>query len=140
MEYDLFLAGPWEQFSPEKYKTKIKQAFPNKRIFDPEADPSQKKGDWFETNYDAIKTSERMICYVSSLPFPGNAFEAGMFYLYQRERNLYMADKMIVIWKEDIQPAFGKDVIRRCPAIVLNNTEKAISLLKIIFNGESPTS
>lgn len=40
MKYDIFLAGQWEKYALIPYKKKIKEAFPNKSIFDPEESPS----------------------------------------------------------------------------------------------------
>ena len=130
MKYDLYLAGPWEKYAPEPYKTLIKNAYPYKDIYDPEM---HQPNDWFETNYEAIKNSERMVAFACPLPFPGNAVELGMFYTYKREMGLYTPDKVITIWRDDIQPIFGKEVISRFPSHIVKNTHEAISLLDSFF-------
>ena len=132
-EYDLFLAGPWEQYSKEKYKTMFKQVFPSKRFYDPEARPSQANNSWFEDNYHAIKNSERMVAFVPDLPFPGNAQEAGMFYLFQREKGIYAPDHLIVIWNEIVKPEFGLQVVSRYPSTIFRTTREAISFLDDIY-------
>ena len=128
--YDLFLSGPWEQYSTEPYKTLIKKAFPELNIFDPETRPSQKDGTWFEDNYRAIRNSRRMVCYVCPNPFPGNALEVGMFYEYNRAKGLYTPDKLIIIWNDDIKPQWGMEVISRCPSSIFRTTKGAISFLE----------
>jgi len=128
--YDFFLAGPWEQYSSEKWKTMFKEAFPDKEIYDPEARPSQKTGEWFEDNYHAVKNSERMIAYVCPVPFAGNAQETGMFYIFQRENGIYIPDHLIVIWNNEVKPEFGMQVVERYPSKFFRTTQKAIDFLK----------
>lgn len=135
MAYDIFLGGPWEDKAHEPYKTKIKRAFPNNRIFDPEEQTSQKDGTWFVDNYWAILSSKTMVSFVPSFPFPGVGPEVGIFYHEHCDWNLLEPLKeLVIIWPDFVKPDHGKSVARRMGYIVENTGEAIARLRPILYD------
>jgi len=135
MKYDLFLGGPWERFAPFPYKTEIKNAFLGKNLFDPESQDSQKTGEWFEDNYNALENSLAMVALVPSFPFPGVGPEAGIFYSKRRGSAKLLAkplDELTIIWPKELKPDYGKRVAEKM-GYVVTNSEEAIARLKIVL-------
>lgn len=129
-EYDIYIAGPWEKYQKEAYKTLIKEAFPNINIYDPE---DYQDGDYFQDDLEVISRSKYLVCYAATFPNSASNFEAGYFYHIQEKLGLLDKDlkskKIIVIWDEDIQPNHGRKWYERA-TIVVSNTKEAIAILK----------
>lgn len=157
--WDIYLGGPWEKRLKEEvekykpkyyYKTIIKQAFPDKRIFDPEQRSAQNNGNWFDDDCFGVQHSLTMIAMIPD--FPGSAIgdEMGMFY---HRNNLHLFSKswqeadelvrsnagvfkpleeLVIIWPEFVKPAFAKKFICRM-GYVVENPDDAIVLLRKAF-------
>ena len=131
MKYDIFLGGPWEEFAPYPYKRYIKGAFPDKDIYDPEEQPSQETGEWFEDNYNALLNSKSMIAMGCPLPMSGVTQEFGMYYVMHNDGNFERPlEELIMIWPQTLKPEFGKDVAEKMGYIV-ENVGGAIEKLKL---------
>ncbi len=131
MKHDIFLGGPWEQYAPFPYKTHIKQAFPNKKCFDPETDSNQ--GTWFADNYEGIENSAAMVALVPSFPFPGVGPEVGHFYRANCKSDpTKPLENLVIIWPEAVKPDFGKEVATKM-GYVVENCEQAIARLRVVL-------
>ncbi|MFW5871661.1 MAG: hypothetical protein ACOCUT_00995 [bacterium] len=128
--YDLFLSGPWEQYSEVPWKSELKKAFPTKQLYDPE---DHQNGDWFVTNGQAIERSSSMVVYVPEFPFSGAGLEAGIF--YERIRSSWGAKpspNLIYLWRDSVQPDWGKEVAKRT-GIVVPTLEETIKALQKVM-------
>lgn len=132
MKYDIFLGGPWEKHAPFPYKTMIKEAFPDKNIFDPEEQASQKTGNWFVDNYNALESSLTMVALVPEFPFPGVGPEAGIFYHINSKDPNKPLEELVIIWPEIVKPDHGRKVAERM-GYVVENVEDAILKLKAVI-------
>lgn len=132
MKYDIFLAGPWEKHALIPYKRKIKEAFPNNHIFDPEERLSQKTGEWFKDNYNALKSSKSLVSLVPDFPFSGNSLEVGIYYQMHSKNQDKPLEQIIVIWPEEVKPDYGKEVAKHI-GYVVENIEEAIIRLKDVL-------
>lgn len=119
MIYDIYLGGPWEQYALEDYKTQFKEAFPDKKLFDPETHPSQETGRWFRENYTAMFYSRGMVAMSCDLPMGGVAQEVGMYWMMHK-RNIEPLENLVVIWPTVLKPEFGKEVAQHVGVIVPN--------------------
>lgn len=140
MKYDIFLAGPWENFAPAPYKRKIKEAFKDKKIYDPEKERldfyddihATLKDDWFAINYDALLNSVAMVALVPQFPFPGVGPETGIFYSSHCKKVGEPLEELVIIWPEAVKPDYGKQVAKHM-GYVVENTNEAISRLRAVL-------
>ncbi|MCD6215606.1 MAG: hypothetical protein J7J92_00845 [Candidatus Aenigmarchaeota archaeon] len=140
MKYDIFLAGPWENFAPAPYKRKIKEAFKDKKIYDPEKEclnfyddvHAVLRKDWFALNYDALSNSLSMVALVPQFPFPGVGPETGIFYSSHCKKAGEPLEELIIIWPETVKPDYGKRVVRQMGHLV-KDTNEAILKLKAVL-------
>lgn len=132
MKHDIFLGGPWEKHAPFPYKTMIKEAFPDKNIFDPEEQASQKIGNWFVDNYNALESSLTLVALVPEFPFPGVGPEVGIFYCSHNKDPNKPLEEIVIIWPEIVKPDHGKKVAERMGYLV-ENVEECIARLKVII-------
>jgi len=148
--WDIYLGGPWERHSPVPFKEKIKAAFPDRRIFDPEQRSAQKIGNWFDDDCFGIQHSLTMIAMIPE--FPGSAIgdEMGMFYhrnnlrlfsksaheaeeLVKNNAGVFQPlEELVIIWPESVKPVYAKKFLSHMGYIV-ENPEAAIVLLKKVF-------
>ena len=132
-EYDIFVGGPWEKHAPFPYKSMIKDAFPDKRIFDPEERASQRTGDWFVDNYRGLRDSRTMAALVPYFPLPGVGPEIGIFYYTHAKTIGKPLEELAIIWPEVVKPDYGKKVAEKMGCIV-KDPEQAISRLKAVLS------
>jgi hypothetical protein len=130
-EYDVFLAGPWEQYAKEPYKERLKQNFPQLRYYDPETDSRQKEGLWFQDNYYAMKNSNVLVSHECSFPGAGSTRETGIFYGIHGDGVLPL-DRLVTIFFEDLQPRWGVLVAEKM-GVVVYNVQQAEEYLKKYF-------
>lgn len=127
-DYDIYLAGPWERFALEPYKTRMREEFPGLKFFDPELQPGQENGTWFEGDLLGLRNSRVLLNYVCPLPFPGNAGEAGMFYVMHSEGVPEPLENLIIVWNPKIQPQHSREFAEKM-GLVFDSLEEAIDLL-----------
>ncbi|MBN2052530.1 hypothetical protein JW756_03430 [Candidatus Woesearchaeota archaeon] len=135
-EFDIFLGGRWEKHSPYPYKTIIKNAFPDKRIFDPETDPTQKNGKWFEKNFRSLQKSRTLVAFVPDFPFPGIGFETGVFYHSHCQGDASKPlEEIIIIWPDSVKPDHAKKIASKM-GYVVENPDEAVLRLKLVLYSE----
>lgn len=78
--YDIFLAGPWEQYASEPYKSMVRAAFPDRLFYDPE---EKQVANWFERNVEALRHTKILLVFVPSFPFPGVGPEVGIYFQHR---------------------------------------------------------
>jgi hypothetical protein len=133
MNYDIFLGGPWEKHAPFPYKSEIRKAFPDKRIFDPEVQPEQKTDKWFMKNLSALESCKSVVALVPDFPFPGIGPEVGFFYHKNCQGDFSKPlEEIVIIWPKTVKPEYGKKVAEKM-GYVVENPEEAIARLKQIF-------
>lgn len=130
-KYDVFLAGPWEQYAKEPYKSRLKQNLPQLKFYDPETDSRQKEGLWFEDNYDAIKNSNVLVSHECNFPGSGTTRETGIFYGLHGD-GIKPLDRLVTIFFEDLKPRWGVDVAEKMGVLVYN-VQQAEHYLKKFF-------
>lgn len=126
--YDIFLGGPWERYTHIPYKSLIKSAFPTANIYDPET--VQK--DWFDRNLSALRKSTVLLAFAPAFPLPGVGPEIGVYY----EHRLLMGRQpnIVVVWPEELTPAWGQEVLAHMGKIV-GTVEEAIVAVAGILRG-----
>jgi len=132
MKYDIFLGGPWEKRCLVPYKSMIKEAFPDKKIFDPEERTAQETGGWFVDNYKALKSSLAMVAFIPNFPFPGVGPEVGLFYEMHSKSPKKPLEEIVIIWSDIVKPDYGKKVAEKF-GYVVEDTEEAIVRLKALL-------
>lgn len=131
--FDVFLGGPWEQYSSEPYKSLLKAAFPAMSFYDPEATQA---GDWFERNLEALRKSKILVVFVPAFPFPGVGPEVGIYF---EHRTLMGREPLIVaVWPEAVQPQWGKEVLARMGTVV-PTVHEAIGVIRGLLEGGDDT-
>jgi len=131
--FDIFLCGPWDQYTPEKYKTVIKKALPDKKMFDPEDRPAQKDGSWFIDNYQGIKRSSSMAAYIPGFPGAVGLAEIAWFYEFNRRTVGQPLENLVMIWPDTVKPDYGKEGFIKMGFIV-KSPEEAVECLKRYFD------
>jgi len=122
MRYDVFLAGPWEQYAKESYKDRLKSNLPHLKFYDPEIDSGQINGTWFEDNYVGIKKSKLLVSHECTFPGAGTTRETGIYYgMYGDGKN--PLENLVIIFFKDLQPDFGIEVAKKMGIVVYNVTE-----------------
>ena len=137
MGYDIYLAGPWEKHTEEYapfYKTKIKNAFPDKKFFDPETRPAQKReGEiWFKDDIYGLQNTKYFVGLVPPFSFSGSCIELGIFYQMHCKEQGQPLEQIVVIWPVMVKPrhdSFLKQVTKN----IVDTPEKAIEKLKDIL-------
>lgn len=140
MIYDIFIGGPWEKHQNEKYKTKIKHAFKDKKIFDPEKSSTQKEESnetgnksWFINNYNKLKESKTLIAYVPNFPLPGIGEEIGIYYEMNCKNKPFKPLKnLIIIWPKEAKPDYGKKTAKQY-GVLVESVKEGIEELKQYF-------
>ncbi|MBU1199640.1 MAG: hypothetical protein KKF46_03065 [Nanoarchaeota archaeon] len=134
MIQDIFLGGPFTKHEPyDDYKIKIKSAFPDKDIFDPETQEYQKTGDWFQENAFALENSLALVAYIPDFPFAMVGPEVGIFYTMHDQSNFTRPlDEIIIIWPETLKPDYAKKAAAKM-GYVVENPDEAIVRLKKLF-------
>lgn len=131
--YDVFLAGPWEQYAKEPYKKRLKKNLSILRFYDPETDSDQRpEGKWFKNNYDAMKNSRILISHECKFPGSGATRETGIFYGLNGD-GVNPLETLITIFFEDLQPRWGIEVAEKM-GVVVYNVEQAEDYIKRYFN------
>jgi len=130
--FDVFLAGPKEEFAPlPNFRSIIKDALPKLVMFDPfdqKYAQIQARGQWFDNNLLGLNHSKTMIVMVPEFPMPCVGPEAGIFW----SRNHSTAQplpQLIFIWPYSIKPEWGKEICKKMGIVVMTINE-AISALK----------
>ena len=133
-KYDMYLAGPFEEHVDEKWKSRIKEEFPDLNIYDPE---DHQDCDWFKEDLMAIYHSRRFVCYAANFPMSATSFETGFFYAKLFDSDLsggaLRMREVIIIWNEDVKPAYGRKWYERAGTVV-DSTDEAIELLRGIYS------
>jgi len=131
--YDVYLAGPWEEFAKEPYKLRLKKNLPQLKFFDPELDSDQRiNGAWFEDDYQAIKNSEVLVSHECSFPGAGSTRETGIFYGIYGD-GVTPLDRLVTIFFKDLQPRFGEEFAQKMGVVVYDVLE-AENYLKSYFS------
>ncbi|MDO8669733.1 MAG: hypothetical protein Q7K65_05605 [Candidatus Buchananbacteria bacterium] len=132
--YDIFLGGPWEDYSPIPYKQIIKAAFPDLALYDPE---EHQTGDWFINNCLAVKLSRSMFILVPDFPFPLVAIEAGMYYTMHNHGDCQIGlDNLVILWPQNVVPDYPKKHLSRLGQRV-ETIEDGIERLKCLFKSSA---
>lgn len=134
--YDVFLGGPWQQFSPEPYKNIMRAAFPALSFYDPE---ERQSSNWFDLNLSALRESKILVAFIPAFPFPGVGPEVGIYY----EHKLMMGRqvKLVAIWPDCVSPQWGKEVLSRMGTIV-PTTQEAVAVVRRLMesNDDAPAT
>ncbi len=132
--YDIFLAGPWEKYASEQYKTLVRAAFPTLRFYDPE---ETQMPHWFDRNLEALRHTKILFVFVPTFPFPGVGPEVGIYF----ERRTLMGRKpyIVAVWPNDVQPQWGKEVLSRMGVIVPTVAE-AIEIIRRLVESSHDTT
>ncbi len=131
--YDIFLGGPWEQFSSEPYKSLLRTAFPRLSFYDPE---QIQYGDWFERNLEALRKSKILIVFVPAFPFPGVGPEVGIY--FEHRTLMGREPQVVAVWPEGVQPQWGKEVLARMGTVV-PTVHEAVGAIRRLLGGTDET-
>jgi hypothetical protein len=133
IEYDVFLAGPWEEYAKEPYKARLKENLSQLKFYDPETDADQRsEGNWFADNFKAMQNSRVLVSHECSFPGAGSTRETGIFYGIHGD-GFKPLDRLVTIFFEDLQPRWGVEVAEKM-GIVVYNVEQAEEYLKKHFS------
>ncbi|MDP2855684.1 MAG: hypothetical protein Q8N90_01005 [bacterium] len=133
---DVFLGGPQEEYAPIPfYKTKIKDALPEMKMFDPfapEYAEIQKQGKWWGNNLIGLNNSQSMIAMVPVFPMPSLGPETGIFWSLNHTDVMQPLPQLIVIWSDSVKPEWGKEMLKKM-GIVVSTVDEAVQALKNYF-------
>lgn len=131
--YDIFLAGPWEQYSSERYKSLLKAAFPKLSFYDPEEHQSL---NWFDLNRQALRKSSVLFVFVPNFPFPGVGPEVGIY--FEHKALMGRKPQIVAVWPDDVQPQWGKEVLSKMGAVV-STVDEALPIIRGFLENKHDT-
>lgn len=132
--YNIFLAGPWERYSSQPYKSLFRASFPTLSFYDPEE--HQVGGLWFEKNLDALRRCDILVVFIPSFPFPGVGPEVGVY--FEHRTMMGRRPKIVAIWPDEIGPQWGKEVLAMMGSIV-PTVHEAIGVVAGFLEGSHDT-
>ena len=125
----VYLAG-----QPDKYENNWKSVFkkiPDFDFFDWEIDSNQDSPDtFFPEDLQAVHNADILIANPGVAPSEATWFEIGAFYMKNTIPGNFCKN-LIIIWKEDRNPKWSIEFIKKA-GIVVNNVEEAIQKLTLL--------
>lgn len=126
----VYLAG-----QPNEYENDWKELFKklnDLNFHDWEFDSDQTSPDtFFPDDMNGIKNADIMVANPGISPSEATWIEIGYFYALNTKKPGVFCDKLIIIWKEDRNPKWSIDFVKKTGFIV-NSAEEAIEKLKEI--------
>lgn len=131
MNQKVYLAGQWNQ-----YENNWKQDFKKIKEFDfydPEIDSDQSSPETFyQQDLLAIKNSDILIANPGTAPSEATWIEIGYFLSLNTKLPGDSCSKLIIIWKEERQPIWSLEFIKKA-GVIIDSVEKAKEqLLKLL--------
>ena len=124
----VYLAG-----QPNEYENSWKEEFkkiPGFDFHDWEVDSDQTSPDtFFPDDLKAIYAADILIANPGTAPSEATWIEVGLFYAKNTEKPGDFCNKLIIIWKNEREPKWSIDFVKKA-GIVVDSVEKAIEELK----------
>jgi hypothetical protein len=131
MNQKVYLAGQWNQYE-NNWKNKLKKV-KEFNFYDPETDSDQSSPDaFYQQDLLAIKNSDILIANPGTAPSEATWIEIGYFLSLNTKLPGDSCFKLIIIWKEERQPIWSLEFIKKA-GVIVDSVEKAKEqLLKLL--------
>jgi hypothetical protein len=128
----VYLAGQWNQYD-NNWKREFDDLKDNFDFYDPEINSNQTSADtYFTDDLKGVMGSGIMIANPGIIPAEATWIEIGVFYRNNVKEIGERCNKLIIIWKEDRNPKWAIEFIKKAGIVVSNVSEAKVELRKLI--------
>ncbi len=128
----VYLAGQWSKYD-NNWKQEFNELKNSFDFHDPEVDSNQTSADtYFSDDLNGVIGSDVMIANPGTIPAEATWIEIGVFYKTHTEKVGERCNNLIVVWKEDRNPKWAIDFIKKAGVVVSSVTEAREELRKLI--------
>ena len=124
----IYLAG-----QPNEYENNWKERFKQLEqldCYDWETDSDQSSPDnFFPQDLQAVKSADFLVANPGTAPSESTWIEIGYFYALNTKNPGDFCDKLIIIWKEEREPRWSIEFVRKS-GFVVSTVEEAVEKLK----------
>jgi len=124
----VYLAGQWNQYD-NNWKIEFDDLKNNFDFYDPETDSNQTSPDtYFQDDLRGVINSQVMIANPGTIPAEATWIEIGVFYRSHVQNIGERCNKLIIVWKEDRNPKWALEFIKRAGIVVSSVAEAKVEL------------
>ena len=134
----VYLAGQWNEHD-NNWKHEFDDMADVCDFHDPEIHSDQTSADtYFPDDLNGVKKSHIMIANPGIAPSEATWMEIGYFYATHMQEHGGSCHNLIIVWKEERNPKWSIDFIKKCGTVV-STVEEAKEELKKILGDNYPT-